>query len=71
MSDEKTNIAIPIPKGYKLIVIVSDEASDETIYNLKTTLRQFNQSNDSALIVREELIKQIYLVEKAELKKNE
>jgi DNA polymerase III psi subunit len=69
MSLEEGKIAIPLPKGYKLIVIVSNEASDKSIFELKAALRQFNQSNDTNLIVREELIKQIYLVEQAELKK--
>ena len=68
MSNE---IGIPLPKGFKLIVIVSETASQNQVDAFGKYLNEFNHSKDSILLIKENLVKQIYLVEKAELKKNE
>jgi len=68
-AEEDPKIGIPLPKGHKLIVIVSDETSQKQVDEFGKYLNEFNQSDDAILMIKESLVKQIYLVEKAEMKK--
>jgi len=64
---EIKEIIIPIPKHDKLIIIVDDNLTGLELDHIMAQLQEFHQNEKSALIVRESIIKKIYLVNEVEM----